>query len=143
MSTFESNEIRGRKYVQALFDNLGTEVTFTEGQFAVYDFSFEYKGNKCIGEVKYLYKYDSNAYDVVYLEQKKAKNMENAMNKVGAMNMFYFFIYNDDLCRMFNITKFRNHKIIEKQAPKSYFDKTRILKRFIELPNDTGILTSI
>ena len=40
MSTFESNEIRGRKYVQALFDNLGTEVTFTEGQFAVYDFSF-------------------------------------------------------------------------------------------------------
>jgi hypothetical protein len=140
MNQFETNEIRGREYIQNIFDDLGIDVTFTTGKFSTYDFSFEYKNKKCIGEVKYLYKYDSNSFPVVYLEQKKAKNMEIAMNSTGNQSMFYFFIYNDDSCRMFNITKFRKYQIEEKLAPKSYSDKTRILKRFIVLPNEDGFL---
>lgn len=138
---FETNEIRGRKYITKLLPTLGiNNFTFSENQYSPYDLEFEFKGKKCIGEIKYLYKYNSNSFQEAYLEQKKIKGMEESAIEIGACKLFYFFIYNDDSVRVFNITKWRNNTIVEKYAPKTYTDKTMIIKKFVELPNKDGLL---
>jgi len=141
---FTTNEQRGREYINELLPTLGVNnFTFSENQFSPYDVEFEFKGKKCIGEIKYLYKYSSNSFQEVYLEQKKIKGMEDSASNIGANKLFYFFIYNDNSVRIFDITKWRENTTVEKYAPKTYSDKTMVIKKFIELPNKTGLLTSL
>ena len=138
MNQFKQNEIRGREFIYPFFEKRNIKYTFTEGAYDAYDVLLESNGKKYIGEIKYLYKYSSNSYNHAYLEQLKAKKMEVELNKMNANGMLYFFIYNDDVLRMFDITNFRQYDMIEKWAPITYNSKEQKLKRFIKLPHNQG-----
>lgn len=144
VTQFETNEERGRNYIVKLFKQLGIEkYKFSTNQYDSYDVAFYYKGKKCIAEIKYLYKYSSTSFQEAYAEQKKFKLIDEHKDKLGADKTFYFFIYNDDSVRLFDITKWRKYTTVEKLAPKTYTDKTMIIKKFIELPNNDGCLMTL
>lgn len=136
VNQFKQNEIFGREQAKILFKEIGIDnLKFTTGEYDNYDFSFEYRGKKCIVEIKYLYKYNPNRFDTAYAEEKKLK----AMSEYNEYKMFYLLIYNNGDARLLDVTNWLEFEIEEKLAPKYWNSEERILKRFINIPYSTGV----